>query len=103
MNQYTPDGAVTYQPTGQYDWTDPSTGSTYQIPTFSAFQQLSPQQEAIKKATTAISIPLKAHEMQRPRLIYKAGAFRLAGGARLRLHQLRSALVPGYSQLAPVV
>ena len=31
--------------------------------------EVQPLLEAIKKATTAISIPLKAHEMQRPRLL----------------------------------
>jgi hypothetical protein len=39
--------------TGNYDWTDPSTGSKYSIPTFTATQQLSDQQRAIKGQTDA--------------------------------------------------
>ena len=48
VNQETPFGSLTYGQTGSYDWTDPYTGSTYEIPTFTATQTLSPEQQALK-------------------------------------------------------
>jgi hypothetical protein len=50
-NQITPDGSLNYNQSGSYAWTDPSTGSTYNIPTFTATQTLSPQGQAIKAQT----------------------------------------------------
>jgi len=41
VNQSTPDGSLTYNQSGTYDWTDPTTSQTYHIPTFTATQQLS--------------------------------------------------------------
>ena len=52
-NQVTPQGSLTYQPTDNYSWTDPTTGSTYTIPRFTATQTLSPQQQAIQGQTQA--------------------------------------------------
>jgi hypothetical protein len=34
VNRDTPDGRVTYRPTGSYSFTDPTTGATFDIPTF---------------------------------------------------------------------
>jgi hypothetical protein len=51
VNQVTPDGNLTYDQTGSYEWTDPYTNSTYTIPTFTATQTLSPEQQAIKAQT----------------------------------------------------
>ena len=48
VNQVTPDGALNYNNTGAYDWTDPSTGETYSIPTFTATQTLSEQGQLLK-------------------------------------------------------
>jgi hypothetical protein len=53
VNQNTPQGSLRYDVTGNYGWTDPSTGSTYQIPTFTSTQSLSPQQQAIQAQTDA--------------------------------------------------
>jgi hypothetical protein len=53
VNQNTPDGSLRYDVTGNYDWTDPSTGSKYSLPTFTSTQTLSPQGEAIKQQTLA--------------------------------------------------
>ena len=50
VGQVTPNGTLSYDQTGSYDWTDPSTGSTYSIPTFTATQTLSPTGEAINTA-----------------------------------------------------
>ncbi|WP_427351160.1 hypothetical protein [Erwinia amylovora] len=47
-NQITPDGNLTYNQSGSYKWNDPYTGKTYDVPTFTATQTLSPQQQAIK-------------------------------------------------------
>jgi len=42
VNQVTPQGNLTYQNTGNYQWADPTTGQTYTIPQFTAYQTLSP-------------------------------------------------------------
>jgi hypothetical protein len=41
INQQTPDGSLSYNQSGTYDWTDPTSNQTYHIPTFTATQQLS--------------------------------------------------------------
>ena len=53
INQVTPQGSLSYNQTGNYGWTDPSTNQTYNIPTFTATQTLSPQQQAIQGQTEA--------------------------------------------------
>jgi Chaperone of endosialidase len=53
INQNTPNGSLTYNQSGQYGWTDPTTNQTYQIPTFTATQTLSPQGQAIQAQTQA--------------------------------------------------
>jgi len=47
-NQITPEGSISYDVTGNYNWTDPSTNQTYSIPRFTATQTLSPSQQALK-------------------------------------------------------
>lgn len=47
VNQVTPDGSLTYDQTGSHKWTDPYTKKSYTIPTFTATQTLSPEQQAI--------------------------------------------------------
>ena len=51
VNQNTPDGSLNYSTSGNYSWTDPVSGQTYQIPTFTSTQTLSPQGQAIKDQT----------------------------------------------------
>jgi Chaperone of endosialidase len=58
VNQNTPDGSLRYDVTGNYDWTDPSTGSKYSIPRFTSTQSLSPQSQAIKAQTDATKMNL---------------------------------------------
>lgn len=48
INQVTPDGSLTYSQTGTNKWTDPISGKVYDIPTTTATQTLSAQQQAIK-------------------------------------------------------
>jgi len=48
VNQVTPTGSLTYSPSSTYSWQDPSTGQTYNIPTFTATQTLSPAQQNIQ-------------------------------------------------------
>jgi len=43
VNQVTPQGNLTYDVTGTHQWTDPSTGSVYNIPRFTATQTQTPQ------------------------------------------------------------
>ena len=53
VNQNTPTGSLNYSQSGSYGWTDPTTGATYNIPTFTATQTLSPQEQAIQGQTQA--------------------------------------------------
>jgi hypothetical protein len=53
INQNTPDGSLSYNPSGSYAFTDPSTGQTYNIPTFTATQSLSPTGLALKNTQDA--------------------------------------------------
>jgi hypothetical protein len=48
VNQQTPTGSLNYSPTGSYQWTDPVSGSVYNIPTFTATQSLSPAQQQLQ-------------------------------------------------------
>lgn len=47
VDQYTPDGSLTYDQTGTYTYQDPYTGQSYDLPRFSATTTLSPEQQAI--------------------------------------------------------
>lgn len=47
-NQITPTGNLNYNQTGSYTWNDPYTGMAVNIPTFTATQTLSPQEQAIQ-------------------------------------------------------
>lgn len=51
VNQVTPDGALTYSQTGTKQWTDPTNGKIYDLPTYTATQTLSANQQAIKNQT----------------------------------------------------
>src|SRR5262245_17064477 len=50
-NQVTPTGSLNYDQTGSYQFTDPTTGSSYTIPRFTATQTLTPAQQAILDKT----------------------------------------------------
>ena len=58
VNQNTPQGSLSYDVTGNYSWTDPSTGSTYQIPRFTATQTQTPQAAAIEGQNNATKLNL---------------------------------------------
>jgi hypothetical protein len=58
VNQNTPEGSLNYDVTGNYSWTDPSTGSTYNIPRFTSTQSLSPQQQLLKDQNDATKLNL---------------------------------------------
>ena len=57
-NQVTPDGTLTYDATGSYSWTDPYTNKTYEVPTFTATQTYSPEQQAIRDQSNASELNL---------------------------------------------
>ena len=46
VNQVTPQGSLSYAATGSHSWTDPTTGQSYSIPSFTATQTLSPTGQA---------------------------------------------------------
>jgi hypothetical protein len=56
VNQNTPEGSLNYDVTGTYSWTDPSTGSTYNIPRFTSTQSLSQQQQLLKDQNDATKL-----------------------------------------------
>lgn len=45
VDQITPNGTLTYDQTGTYQYNDPFTGQTYAIPRYTATTELSPQQQ----------------------------------------------------------
>ena len=47
VNQVTPYGSLTYDQTGTYNYTDPTSGKTYDLPTYTATQSLSPHQQQL--------------------------------------------------------
>ena len=53
MNQRTPFGSRTYQQTGTFDFTDPTSGKTYQMPRYSVTDTLSAPQQRIFNAQQA--------------------------------------------------
>jgi hypothetical protein len=53
INQNTPYGSLAYNQSGTYGWTDPTSGQTYNIPTFTATQTLSPTQLALQQSQDA--------------------------------------------------
>ncbi|MBX5206687.1 tail fiber domain-containing protein [Rhizobium sp. NZLR11] len=58
VNQYGPDGSVTYSTNGSRSFTDPTSGATYNIPQYTQTTTLSPQQQAIKAQGDAASLNL---------------------------------------------
>jgi hypothetical protein len=58
VSERTPDGRTRVKQTGTYEWKDPYTGKTYDIPMFSRRTFLSPAQRAIKKQQDAASLNL---------------------------------------------
>jgi hypothetical protein len=58
VNQVTPEGSLTYSATGSHEWTDPSTGTKYDVPTFTSTQTYSPQQQAIRDQTNQTQLGL---------------------------------------------
>lgn len=53
VNQVTPDGSLTYDQTGTYEMFDEYTGATYDIPTYTATQTLTPEAQKVREATLA--------------------------------------------------
>ena len=57
-NQITPEGSLTYNQTGNYNWHDPYTNLDVNIPTFTASQIRSPQAQAIEDQNQAAKMNL---------------------------------------------
>lgn len=53
VNQQTPTGSLSFDPTSTYAFTDPVSGQTYNIPRFTATQTLSPAQQQLQNTTQA--------------------------------------------------
>lgn len=58
VNQYGPDGSVTYSQSGYTTIKDPTSGATYNIPQYNQYTTLSGAQQAIKDQTDAASLNL---------------------------------------------
>lgn len=58
VNQYGPDGSVTYTTNGSRSFRDPTSGATYDIPQYVQTTTLSPEQQAIKAQNDAASLNL---------------------------------------------
>ncbi|MCZ7488542.1 tail fiber domain-containing protein [Rhizobium rhizogenes] len=58
VNQYSPDGSITYRQNGGTSFTDPTSGATYWIPQYEQITSLSPQQQAIKEQNDGASLNL---------------------------------------------
>ncbi len=58
VNQYGPDGSVTYTTSGGRNFTDPSSGATYFIPQYEQTTKLSDAQQAIKNQNDTASLNL---------------------------------------------
>ena len=56
VNQVTPDGSLTFSQSGSHTYRDPGTGQTHVIPTYTATQTLSPEQEQIRSNTNQAQI-----------------------------------------------
>src|SRR5215468_9064655 len=86
VNQYTPQGSLTFSQGDPYTWTDPFTGSTYTIPTFSATQVYSPQQQAIFDQQQAANFNIAGMANQQSAMLgaHLAGSFDPTAGAPFR-------------------
>jgi hypothetical protein len=57
-NQQTPLGSLSYDQTGNFSWTDPTSGSVYNIPRFTATQTLGPTQQQAQDQQEAAKLNL---------------------------------------------
>lgn len=57
-NQVTPNGNLNWDVTGSYNWTDPSTGQTYNIPRWTSTQTLSPAGQQLQGQNDATKLNL---------------------------------------------
>ena len=57
-SEITPNGSTNVNPTGTYKWTDPYTGQSYNIPTFTRTTTLTPEGQAIKSQTDGAQLNL---------------------------------------------
>ena len=60
INQNTPYGSLTYDQTGTFNFTDPTTGSVYNLPRFTANQTLTPQGQTIQNNTLGAQTSMSA-------------------------------------------
>ncbi len=60
VDQFTPDGSLTYNQTGTTAYEDPFTGQSYDIPSYSATTSLSPEQQAIADQNNAAKLNLSS-------------------------------------------
>src|SRR5690606_31598574 len=58
ISEYGPDGSTRVEETGMRSVYDPYTKQTYEIPTFSRYTELSPEQQAIKEQQDAAGLNL---------------------------------------------
>jgi hypothetical protein len=100
INQVTPGGSLTYSTTGNYSWTDPTTGQNYSIPQFTATQTPTPvgqlainnQQEAQYRLVNQPTQTPQDLPIYWPRVSHRTLPGRKA---------VRPATLPGYQRQQP--
>ena len=84
INQKTPYGELNFNQTGSYQFTDPNSGKTYDLPTYTAEQTLSPHQQQLmginnRTETNLADLGANQSSLLRERL---ASPFNMAGAPR---------------------
>lgn len=100
VNQVTPDGTLTYDQTGSYEWLDPYTNKTYDVPTFTATQTYSPEQQAINEQNRAAQLNLSTLANEQSGFLQDYMAQPFDGGAEATESRL---LELGRKRLDPMI
>lgn len=98
VNQYTPDGSLTYTQSGTTGYTD-SQGNWVELPQFDATTTLSPEQQAIKSETDAAGLNIAKLANQQSGFLgdYLGKGIDLSGAPALRTSSgMQTSLGPGW-------
>lgn len=90
VNQVTPDGTLTYEQSGSQQWTDPNSGTVYDLPQYTATTALSPEQQAIQDQNRAAQLNLAETANERSNFLkgYLPGSEALTDQIDAKLYEL---------------